>query len=262
MPPRCKNPNAPAADDAGWLHYVECFFGGGAVLLANDPEGISEIANDINGELVNFWRVLQCQDMFGKLQRRLEATQFSAVEFEAAQHTLADEDKQSDIGRAWAFFVVCRQSLAGRMKSFASITRNRTRRGMNEQVSAWLNTIEGLPAVHARLKRVLVLNKPAIACIQSEDGPKTLHYCDPPYMHGTRVTTDAYAHEMTEAQHEELLDTLRQIKGRFLLSGYPSLLYDAWAQRCGWNHVDFDLPNNAASGAEKRRMVERLWFNW
>lgn len=43
MPPRCKNPNAPAPGDAGWLHYVEPFFGGGAVLFAQDPEGISEV---------------------------------------------------------------------------------------------------------------------------------------------------------------------------------------------------------------------------
>lgn len=58
FPPRCKKPNNPDPNDKGWLHYVEPYFGGGAVLLANDPEGISEVANDMNGRLTNFWHVL------------------------------------------------------------------------------------------------------------------------------------------------------------------------------------------------------------
>lgn len=50
MPPRCKNPNAPDSGDPGWLHYVEPYAGGLAVLLANDPQGISEVVNDLNTE--------------------------------------------------------------------------------------------------------------------------------------------------------------------------------------------------------------------
>ncbi len=43
MPPRCKRPNDPDASDPGWLHYCEPYFGGGSVLLANDPTDISEL---------------------------------------------------------------------------------------------------------------------------------------------------------------------------------------------------------------------------
>ena len=63
------------------------------------------------------------------------------------------------------------------------MSRNRTRRQMNEQASAWLTCVEGLPAVHARLKRVVVLNQPALEVIKREDGEKTLFYLDPPYLH-------------------------------------------------------------------------------
>lgn len=262
MPPRCKNPNAPAADDPGWLHYVEPYFGGGSVLLEMDPEGVSELANDINCNLTNFWRVLQCPNMFGKLQRKLEAMPFSEIEFEAAMETLADEDKQSDIDRAWAFFTVSRQSLAARGIGFTSIARRRTRRGMNEGPSAWLGAIEGLPAVHARLQRVLVTNRDALEIIRQQDGPATLFYLDPPYLHETRVSTDAYAHEMTENQHFDLLDALWQIEGRFLLSGYRSKLYDKNAAEHGWNRHDFDIANHSAGGTEKRRMTECVWCNF
>lgn len=158
MPPRCKNPNAPSSDDPGWLHYVEPYFGGGAVLLANNPEGISEIANDINCNLGNFWKVLQQKEEFAEFVRTVQAIPFSKAEY----------DQRSSLSNAsWGvrhaidFFVACRQSLSGRMDIFAGITRNRTRRGMNEQGSAWLNCVEGLPAVHERLKRVLILNDEA-----------------------------------------------------------------------------------------------------
>ncbi len=73
-------------------HYVEPFFGGGAVLLARDPEGVSEVANDLDGDLTCFWRVLQSGELFPLLRRRLEATPFSEAEWDAAREFLARRD--------------------------------------------------------------------------------------------------------------------------------------------------------------------------
>ena len=96
---------------------------------------------------------------------------------------------------------------------------------MNEQASAWLTAIEGLPAVHERLKRVVILNRDVLDVIRQQDGPDTLFYCDPPYLKETCASKDVYAHEMTDTQHLQLLELLNGIKGKFLLSGYPSGLY-------------------------------------
>ena len=148
------------------------------------------------------------------------------------------------------------------MKAFTGITRTRTRRGMNAECSAWWTVIAGLPAVHERLRRVLVLNQDALDVIQSEDGPRTLFYLDPPYLHETRATTGEYAHELTAGDHERLLGCCAKIQGRFLLSGYRSDLYDTFARRHGWTMHPFDLPNNAASGGAKRRMTECVWANY
>lgn len=259
MTPRCKNPNNPAPDDTGWLHYVEPYFGGGAVLLANDPEGISEVINDMNLELMNFWKVLQSLESFGGFQRVLEAVPFSEWEF--TQQPDSDQER-TQVERAVSFFIRCRQSLSGRMKGFAGITRNRTRRGMNEQVSAWLNCIDGLPEVHARLKRVLILNRDALDVIRSEDGPRTLFYLDPPYLHETRATTGEYEHEMTTEQHDDLLGCLEAINGRFLLSGYHSGMYDEYARRNGWKCHEKQINNHAAGGKKKRTMTECVWTNF
>ena len=244
-----------------YTHYVEPYFGGGSVLLAHDPEGVSEVANDANGELSNFWGCLQHRHAFDLMRRQLEATPFSEREWQKA---CEPSPLDSGTDRAIKFFVRCRQSLAGRMKAFTGVTRSRTRRGMNAECSAWLNAIDGLPAVHERLKRVLILNRPALDAIRTEDGPGTLFYLDPPYLHETRATTGEYAHEMTERDHEDLLLALTRVKlkGRFLLSGYRSELYDEFAYAWKWQRHDFDLPNNAAAGSEKRRMTECVWTNY
>jgi DNA adenine methylase len=247
------------------LHYVEAYFGGGAVLFAKTSVGTSEVVNDLNGHLMNFWRVLQDRKTFVEFQRRIEATPFSEVEWQDARDRLDQLNgtisHQEQIDRAARFFVLCRQSMSGRCQDFTPITRNRTRRGMNEQVSAWLKAIDGLPAVHDRLRRVLILNRPAIEVIQSQDGPNTHFYLDPPYLPEVRAAQGAWGqYEMTEEQHKELLDVITNVQGMVMLSGYPSKLYEE--RLTHWNRHDFDLPNNAADDIIKRRMTESVWCNF
>ena len=248
MPPRTE-----------WCHYVEPYFGGGAVLLANDPEGISEVVNDLDVGLTNFWRVLQHPNLFENFRRACHATPFSEREYALA----VKETSKLPWDQAHAFFVHCRQSMSGRMKCFSPITKRRTRAGMNEQASAWLSAVEGLPAVHARLKRVDILGpKPALEVIRQQDGDKTLFYLDPPYLDETRTSKDVYAHEMTDADHEALLTALNSIQGKFMLSGYHSKMYNEWALQSNFTCHEFDLPNNSAGGKEKRRMTECVWTNY
>lgn len=262
------------------LHYVEPYFGGGGILLARDPQrdwmatgnekltaaekGCSEVANDLHGELVNFWRVLKDPELFDEFQKQIELTPFSEPEFEEAlEHSrAADLEHQSPLERAVQFFILARQSRQGLMRDFATLSRNRTRSRVNEQVSAWLNVVEGLPDVHQRLRNVVILNRPAIKVIRNQDGPKTLFYCDPPYVHDTRGTTGEYTFEMSEAEHEELLTTLSTIQGKFMLSGYPSELYARYEQKHHWNRHEFLIDNKAASGKIKEKKTECLWCNY
>jgi DNA adenine methylase len=241
-------------------HFCEPFFGGGAVLLNKDPEGISEVVNDIDGGLTNFWRVLQDKHMFEEFSRIVEAMPLSRAEWNQSHYSIY---QISLVNRAVNFFVNARQSRAGDQKAFTSLTRTRTRRGMNGNVSEWLGAVEGLAAVHARLKRVVIENLPALKVIRREDTPGTLIYADPPYLHETRASKNLYRHEMTKEDHEEMLMALTKVKGMVVLSGYPSDLYreilEEWA---GWRFVDFDIANHQSGGSSKRIMTERCWLNY
>ena len=244
------------------VHYVEPFAGGLAVLFEKPFDGVSEVVNDLNGDLTNFWRTLQDEKLFEGFHRRVAAVPFSEKEWQDASAAMRNPS-EDPVERAAAFFIACRQSMSGRMVSFAPLSRTRTRRGMNEQSSAWWRVVDGLPEVHLRLRRVTVLNRPALDVVRTQDGKETLFYLDPPYLHETRATTYEYGdHEMTAAQHEELLAALAKIEGRFLLSGYDNPLYERFAKENGWSVAAFELPNNSASGKTKRRMVETIWANF
>ena len=240
------------------VHYVEPYFGGGQVLFRKDPEGVSEVINDINGDLMNFWYVLSNKSMAESMIQRLVVTPFSERLFE---EVLVSRER-GPVGRAIAFFIKYRQSRQGLGKDFATLSRNRTRRGMNEQVSSWLTAVEGLPEAHERLQRVVVLNRDALDVIKSQDGPNTLFYLDPPYLHDTRTATNAYKFEMAREDHLALLALLKNVKGKFILSGYPSILYDGVAKLRGWSRIEIQIDNKASSDKVKEIKTECLWTNF
>ena len=138
--------------DAAASALCRAYFGGGAVLLARDPndpslwlpphKGVSEVVNDINGRLINFWRVLRDEEAFPRFVRMAQAIPLARAEWQAAHaHVHAANDPVAD---ALAFFVDCRQSRSGLMKGFTPVTRSRTRREMNGNVSEWLSAVRGV----------------------------------------------------------------------------------------------------------------------
>ncbi len=259
-------------------HRVYLYAGGLGEMWDWPHEGVSEVANDLNGYLINFYRVLQREDLFKKLQRRLSVTPFAREEWIGA-HILMKEYMRAespmafstapDVDLAAMFFIWNRQSMAGRMASFSPLTRTRTRGGRNAETNSWWAAIDGLPEVLRRLNNVVIEQDNALTVLKREDTKGTLFYADPTYLVSTekgvgRTSAGTYHVETPPAHHQFLLDALAKgIKGKMMLSGYRSKMYDdALTAKRGWTRHDKVIDNKAQKGGVKRTMTESLWTNF
>lgn len=237
-------------------HYCEPFAGSGAVLLNREPSPV-ETYNDVDGEVVNFFRMLR--DQGPELERAIALTPFAREEFHHA--ITASTHELSNVERARRFYVLARQTRTGLAQS-ATLGRwanckDTSRAGMSGVVSRWLGGVEGLSDIASRLLRVQIENRPALDIVRLYDSPGTLFYCDPPYLHGTRGDSAAYGYEMTDSEHIDLSAALRRCKGKVAISGYRDDLMDRLYK--GWRR--FDAAGKQAHSIKKVRF-ECLWMNY
>jgi DNA adenine methylase len=192
--------------------YVEVFGGAGSVLLSKRPSQV-EVYNDLNGELVNFFRVVR--DAPEAFKETWRYALVSREEF----YRLRDVDLSTldPVQRAHRFMYINRACFGGKMKatsSFGISARNRS------SLTAWLIDLEdNTDALHERLRSVYIENLPCLELIERWDkskpgGDGTVFFCDPPY-----VDTSGYSvGKFTQDNHKRLSEALGSIAGRFLLT--------------------------------------------
>lgn len=237
--------------------YVEPFGGAGSVLLRK-PRSYNEIYNDLDGELVNLFRVLR-GDRSHELLESLRLTPYARAEYAAAFEPCSDEVER-------ARRTVVRSHLAhgtgGARIDRPSGFRTDGASGSTNVAGEWADLPDALGAVVKRLQGVNIEQRPALDLINRYAGPETLFYLDPPYLPATRSTKSrkpgeryhTYAFEMTEEDHVQLLAAARQTSAMVVLSGYPSAHYDVALP--GWNRIDI-----AARAHRNSPRTECLWLN-
>ncbi|MDR2463497.1 MAG: DNA adenine methylase [Verrucomicrobiales bacterium] len=239
-------------------HYCEPFAGSAAVLINRQPSPV-ETYNDIDGEVVNFFRTLR--DTPEALSRAIALTPFSREEYHLAIY--GDAADIDHVERARRFYIRARQTRTG-LAQTASLGRwanckDTSRAGMSGVVSRWLGGVHALDAIAQRLLRVQIENRPALDIIKLYDSPRTLFYCDPPYLHATRGDRKAYGFEMDEAQHREFATAVNDCAGKVAVSGYEHPLMDEffprkkWFKTCG--------PEKTIHSTKDTRQ-EILWTNY
>lgn len=243
---------------AAWiLHYFPMHrvyvepFGGGASLLLQKHRSHAEVYNDLDGEVVNLFRV--ARDRGAELARAVELTPFSRDEF-AASYLPAEcpvEQARRTVIRSFMGFGSAGAS--GQSTGF----RANSNRSHATPAHDWRNYPEALRLVIERLQGVVIENRDAQACMLAHDSPSTLHYVDPPYVHSTRALrtrAPSYRHEMSDDDHRSLLTALCKLQGMVIVSGYRCDLYDELFG--GWRRVD-----KAAMADGARARVESLWLS-
>jgi DNA adenine methylase len=241
--------------------YVEPFCGAGHVLFAKPPSP-AEILNDLDHRLWNFFKVVQDPELLADLLFALESTPYARQEL---ADVLAAPETDDPVELARRFFVLMNQVISGcgmsrKVTEASWSTRRRVRNGLHEGVSKWLSAIALLRLVHERLKRVAIECRPALEIIQNYDSGDAFFYVDPTYLaetrHGKKANT--YAYEMTREDHEALLDLLLTVKGKVMISGYASDLYDS--KLADWRRDTKEVKSQAANSGQRR--VEVVWMNY
>lgn len=236
-------------------HFCDVFGGSAAVLLNRAPSPV-ETYNDLDSEVVNFFRVLR--DDKDHLAEAIGLTPFSREELALASRR---EEGLTDLERARRFFVCARQVRTG-LAQKASAGRwahclLTSRAGMAGAVSRWLGSVEDLSEIAQRLLRVQIENAPALEVLRRYDSDETLFYCDPPYVHGSRGDRQAYRHEMSDDEHRRLAETLHTVKAKVALSGYHNpLMQDLYSE---WHCVE--APEKLCHSVKTLR-TEVLWVNY
>ncbi len=239
--------------------YVEAFAGSAALFFGKDVSDV-EVINDLNSGLVNFYRVLRDPEKYSRFEYLVNLTPFSREEFLFCRDTW--QSCTHDAEKAYRWFVMMRQSYGAMGHSFGLAITYGTK-GRGSSVGGYLSAIDRLPEINERLRGVQIENLDFRRLIETYDRPGTFFYLDPPYVHSTRKSTKDYHHEMTDHDHEDLIEILVAMQGKAMLSGYANPMYER-LQCAGWQRHDFETTASVINGktSDKReaKRVESVWL--
>lgn len=216
-------------------------------MLLRKPRSYAEIYNDLDGEVVNLFRV--ARDRGDELRRALEMTPFAREEFVLSYAPTDDplEQARRTVTRSFMGFGSNSHNQATGFRA------NSNRRGTTP-AHDWRNYPENFTAIIERLRGVCIENRDAVDVMKAHDGEETVHYVDPPYVAATRDKGSDYRHEMTDDDHQDLASELHRLRGAVVLSGYSSQLYDAL-------YGDWQKIERAATADGARPRTEALWLS-
>jgi len=234
--------------------YVEPF-GGAAGVLLQKPRVYAEVYNDLDGDIVNFFRVLRDPLTRPDLIEACLLTPYARDEFDLAYEPTDDPLERA---RRTAVRAAMGFGSAGATKAITGF-RTDTRRKYGTAQHNWADYPGALAAIGERFSGVLIENRDALQVIADHDGPDTLHFVDPPYVFETRVMRrgGGYRHELDTLQHQQLLDALNVVDGMVVVCGYPTELYDL--ALAGWTRHETRARISAGRGTGLR--TEVVWLN-
>ena len=227
--------------------YVEPYFGSGAVFFNKSPSNIETI-NDMDGDVVNFFRVVR--ESADELAYRLFMTPYAITEYEQSY----ENSEKTDIDKAVTFCIKINMSHGYKCNAKNGWKNDIKGRERSYAVQAWNKLPQIVVQAAERLKEAQIEQRPAIEIIKRFNNPKCLIYCDPPYLLRTRKGKQ-YNIEMSDKEHEELLQLLLESKSKVIISGYESDLYND-ALKNWRKKTTYSLTQSM------RKAKEVIWMNY
>ena len=245
--------------------YWEPFCGSMAVLMLKKPCEM-EMVNDLHGDLINLARVIQDKELGFKLYDKLSRTLYAEQFFREAKESWISGNG-CPLDRAYDYFVASWIGLNGVSGTERCNCQFALRwcRGGGQGARRWRSVVESMPAWHKRLANVVIVNRDAFEILENiKDERDTVIYCDPPYLE----KSDKYVHDFTEAQHEQLSQSLRRFsKARVVVSYYDDPRLDNLYE--GFNKIELKVSahslRNATRGKKKnprKKQKEVLLLNF
>lgn len=238
------------------FHFVELMSGSGAVILNKDSSKMDTM-NDIDGNVVNFFKVLR--DKPEEFIRILSLTPVSRQEYKSAWPI--DEENSSELEMARRFFVRCRMSFQGSglvQSTGFNACMATSQQGRSKNVAKYFNSIDKLPAVIEKLQTIQIENLCYMDLIKKYDRPETFFYVDPPYELRMRNYKKWYNHEFSDKDHALLAENLKNIKGMAMVSGYESPMYMELYK--DWTFIPLKERKHSMKGSKAWK--ECVWINY
>ena len=229
--------------------YLEPYFGSGAVLFSK-PRSDIETVNDIDDCIINFFECLR--DHTDEFIWKVMTTPYARKEYESSFEKLYTA--KDPMERAVALLVCCWQGHGTRLNEKVGWKADVQGRESAYAVKSWNTLPDIIRDTATRLKDVQIENKPAMSLIEKYDHADTLMYLDPPYPLSVR-SGQQYRKEMTDREHEDLLEHITHAKARIMLSSYDNPMYDRYLKN--WNRLSFQ--SSTVAGARREEIV---WCNF
>jgi len=215
--------------------YVEPFGGAAHVLFAKYPYHHAEVYNDLSNNLYTFW--YQLRDNAEVLQERVNGLLYSRAQYYDFYRSLFDGTDLSPLERAVRFFYCLRLTGTGWLRP-SPVGWN----CQHSNVLSFRTASELFKVCQERLRCVAIDNRDCIDTITRYDSPKTLFFCDPPYIDREQY----YEASRNGFDHEALAKSLNRVEGYVVLSYYPHPLLDQLYPSGQWRRMTWQQKKSSA----------------
>jgi DNA adenine methylase len=256
-------PNIPPHE-----HYIEPFAGAASVFFAKPLARLNTL-NDIDENIVNFFRVLQDPEKSKALLRRLRYTPYSRSEYRRACRILHFGRSSNEVMRAWAFYVAQAMSVSHSYhydKIGYGFGYSRQKRTV--VYATYFRRLRRLIEIATKLRHAQIECIDGVELMRKFDSSDAFMFVDPPYISSTvRLKEAIYAKEYDDSLHERLLEFVVSAKAKIMIASYPNELYDSLLGR-GWFRIDKQKVISAVrispgeSSPRRPKRIESVYINY